>query len=241
MAGHPADVGRAPERVVWLEVEDPLRAQGRPKKVSAGRVENSFWLPRGARRVEDEERMLTVERLGGTRAGRIGRKLVPPVVASRRPVHVETRPTMDHDVFDRRTRCDRAVCVLLEWNHFASPVAAVGCDQELRLAVLDSAREGLRAEPTENDGMGCAQPGTGQGRDDQFGDHRQVKGDDVPFLHPQALEDIGEPRNLAEEVLVPEYPSIAWLAFPDERGLVLVWAFTMAVDAVVRGVELPSH
>ena len=88
--------------------------------------------------------------------------------------------------------------------------------------------------------MRRADPGTGQERDHQLGHQRHVDRDDVPFLDAQPLEHVGEFRHLALQVLIAQDPAIAGLAFPDDGGLVLGRAHAVAVDAVIRGVELAA-
>ena len=62
--GDPADVGRAPEDIrVGLQVEDVLGRPGDPGQIAAGGVQDPLRLRGRARRVEDVERVLGVERL----------------------------------------------------------------------------------------------------------------------------------------------------------------------------------
>ena len=100
MAGDPADVGRAPERVVVLEVENPLAGQCRAQQVAAGRVQDSLRFAGRSRCVEDIERVLAVERLGRAIGRRIGLELVPPVIAAGRPVDWSARPAQDNDILE---------------------------------------------------------------------------------------------------------------------------------------------
>ena len=52
VAGHPADVGGAPVGVVFLQVEDPLRASAYvPQQVAAGGVQRRPWVCRSSREV----------------------------------------------------------------------------------------------------------------------------------------------------------------------------------------------
>ena len=221
MARHPADVGRAPVGVVVLEVEDPLGRHRRAEQVAAGRVQDPLGLAGRSRGVEDVEGMLAVERLGGT--GRRGavHQLVPPVVAAGRPVDRRAGPPVDDDVLERGADRRGAVGVLLERDELAAAIAAVGGDQDLGLAVLDPAGERLGAEAAEDHRVRRADPGTGQERDHQLRDQRHVHRDDVARSHAQPLEHVGELRDLALEVLVPQDAAVARLALPDERRLVL--------------------
>ncbi len=61
VAGDPADVGGAPVDVgLGVHVVDDRVRVGRLGEVAAGRVEDALGLPGGARRVEDEQRVLAV-------------------------------------------------------------------------------------------------------------------------------------------------------------------------------------
>src|SRR5262249_52317297 len=60
MPRDPADVGRTPEGVVVLEVEDPLAGQRRAHEVAGGRVEDALGPAGRAGSVEDEQRVFAV-------------------------------------------------------------------------------------------------------------------------------------------------------------------------------------
>ena len=158
---------------------------------------------------------------GGTVRRGVGLQLVPPVVAARRPVDVRAGPPVDDHVLERGTQGRGGIGVLLERDQLAAAIAAVGGDQDLGLAVLNAARERLGAETAEDHRVRRADAGTGQKRDHQLGDQRHVDRDDVPFLHSQALEHVGELRDLAQQVLIAQDPAIAGLALPDDGRLVL--------------------
>src|SRR6266581_6852053 len=46
MPGDPADIGRAPKNVFISDIEDIFGRRINADEVPAGRVQNSFWLPR---------------------------------------------------------------------------------------------------------------------------------------------------------------------------------------------------
>src|SRR5450759_4557574 len=52
--GHPTDVGRAPEDIVLLEIEDHSGRGCDSGEIAAGRVHDALWLAGGPRCVEDE-------------------------------------------------------------------------------------------------------------------------------------------------------------------------------------------
>ena len=66
VAGHPADVRRAPVRVVVLEIEDPLGSESRSDQVASSGMEDALGFARRSGGVEDVKGMFAIDRLGGT-------------------------------------------------------------------------------------------------------------------------------------------------------------------------------
>ena len=132
VAGHPADVGGAPVDVgLRLEVEDGVVGVRDLGEVAAGGVQDALRLTGGARGVEDEERVLGVERLGrvlGRSAARRSRATTRRGPRSRRsswPVRRTTRTLLD---VLRAGPGQRLVDGGLERGRLAAAVAAVGGD-----------------------------------------------------------------------------------------------------------------
>src|SRR5205807_758041 len=69
-------------------------------------------------------------------------------------------------------------------------------------------------------------------------DHRHEDPDDIALLNPQRLEDVREALRRVEEVGVGDVLAVAVLTHPMERDLVAPAGLDVAVEAVVRGVEL---
>ena len=65
------------------------------------------------------------------------------------------------------------------------PVAPVGRDDEVGVAVEDATSQGVGGEPAEDHRVRCPQTGAGQHGDDGLGDHRHVDGDLVARPHTQ--------------------------------------------------------
>ena len=143
---------------------------------------------------------------------------------------------------DRRAVRHGAVGVLLQsGTTLPRRIAAVGGDEHLGLAVLDPPGERLGAEAAEDDRVRRPDPGAGEHRD------RPARGPSAcrsrrrrPCSTPSPLSTLANLRHLALQVLIAEHAAVAGLALPDQRGLVLVRPLAMAVDAVVRGVELAA-
>ena len=194
VAGHPADVGRAPVDVVVLQVEDPLGGGVAADQVAGGRVDDALRLARRAGRVEDVEHVLGVHRLGlDALASGVLHQLVVPVVAALLHVHREAR---------RRSRCTTTTCAdrrrvlqrlvghLLERHELAAAIAAVGGDQHRALRVVDAVAQRLGAEAAEDHGVHGADAGAGQHRDGQLGDQRHVERDAVALLHAEPVQHV---------------------------------------------------
>src|SRR5215208_4575037 len=131
MAGHPTDVGRAPEDVGVLEVEYELRRGGATNEIAAGGVHDALRLPRRARRVEDVKHILSVHVLGLAAWRRFGHEPMPPVVTAfahgrERLVADRAWPALhDNDVIDGRSLFEGFVGIALERYDLAAAVAAV--------------------------------------------------------------------------------------------------------------------
>ncbi len=240
--GHPADVGGAPVDVgLRAQVEHRGVGVGDLREVAAGGVEDALGLPGRARGVEDEERVLGVERLGRVLVGGGVDDVVPPQVAALGPLHVLAgAPDHDDVLHAVRAAVQGPVDRRLERGRAAAAVAAVGGDDELRLGVVDPAPQRVGAEPAEDDAVRGAEPGAGEHGDDGLGDHRQVHRDPVALADAEGGEGVGRPADLLLQVGVGDGAGVAGLALEVDGDPVAVAGLDVAVDAVVGGVELPA-
>ncbi len=133
------------------------------------------------------------------------------------------------------------VGVLLELDNVAPPVATVGGNQHLRLAVVNSVAQRFGAETPKHHAVGRPNAGAGQHGDGQLWNHGQVNGYPVALFHPQALEGVGEAANLPIQVPVGVHLPIAGFPFPHQGRLVTPRRSQVPVDAVVRYVELSPN
>ena len=135
---------------------------------------------------------------------------------------------------------DGLVGVVLE-RHDGSPApCAVGGDQHLRLGVVDAFAQRLGAESAEHDRVRGADASAGEHRDGQLGHHAQVDVDPIAFVDPERPQPVREPADVIEQLGVGDRAGVARLAFPMEGDLVAAAGFHVTVEAVVRGVQLPS-
>ena len=244
--GDPADVGGAPEDVLVLQVEDVLRRRRHLGEVSAGSVDDPLRLPGCARRIEDEEHVLGVHRLGRARRRCLFQQPVPPVVTSllhgrEGLVALAARAAAYHDdVSNGGTAGDGLVGEALEWQHAAAPVAAIGGDEHRALRVVDAIAKGLRREAAKHHRVHGANACAGQHRDRRLGDHRQVDRHTIALLHAECLQRVGAAPDLLAQLPVGVHAAIAGLAFPDDRRLVAPRTAEVPVDTIGGDVELAT-
>ena len=145
VAGDPADIGRAPVGVFFLEVEDPLGREVRAEHVAAGGVHDPLRLAGRTAGVEDEERMLGVERFGRAIRRGVGHQLVPPVVAAGLHVDLAARCACRRRHFSTVGVSRRASSTFC-FSGTISPraEAAVGGDDHLGLGIVDAVAQRLR-------------------------------------------------------------------------------------------------
>ena len=101
VAGDPTNVGSAPIRVFFFEIEYPFCGEIRGDGISAGGVNHALGFAGGAGRVQDIKRMFGVERLGGTVIRSFGHELAPPVVAACLHVNRCASTFVNDNMFDR--------------------------------------------------------------------------------------------------------------------------------------------
>ncbi len=146
-------------------------------------------------------------------------------------------PLHHHHVVDARRLGHGDVDVALEPDPLAAPPPTVRRHHHLGLGVQDPVAQGVRGEPAEHDRVHGADPGAGQHGDGQFGHHRHVDGHPVTTADPEALQHVGEPAHLEEQVGVADGAGVARLTLPVERHLVAPSGRHVAVQTVVRDVE----
>ena len=158
-------------------------------------------LPGRARGVEDEQRVLGVERprpRARRLRGRRRRATTGPAVG---PRDVLAGAAHDEHVARRSgTRATASSTVGLSARRLAAAVAAVGGDDDPGLGVVDAVGERLGGEAAEDDRVRGADAGAGQHRDDRLGDHRQVDRDPVARADAEVGQGVGGPADLAVQL-----------------------------------------
>ncbi|MCY1515956.1 hypothetical protein D9M68_505610 [compost metagenome] len=239
VAGHPADVGGAPEDFARAVVEHALVGQRGIDQVAAGGVQHALGLTGGAGGVEDEQRVLGAHFL--RRAGAAGdlHQVLVPDVAMRVPLDLAAG-ALDHDDLLHAAGLgvgQRVVDIGLQRRLLAATQALVGGDHHLGAAVDDAAGQGLGGEAAEHHGVDGADAGTGQHGNHGFRDHRHVDGHHVAAVHVLAAQGVGELADLLVQFAVGDFLVLGRVvAFPDDRHLVAT-GLQVPVQAVGGDVE----
>ena len=117
VAGHPADVGRAPVDRVGLDVEDVVVRRRGADEVAARRVDDPLRLRGRPARVEQVEEILGIHRLARARrrvVALVRDELVPPLVPAALHRHVVARAAEDDRLLHGRRLRQRIVDVPLQ-------------------------------------------------------------------------------------------------------------------------------
>ena len=138
MARDPADVSAAKVAVAVVNVKDVLARGGSAEQVAARRVHDALRLAGRARRVEEEQGILRVDRLGGDVGGPLVHLLVPPKVAAGGPRDVGAGALVDEHVADVGALFEGIVDNLLCADELSAALALVGGDDDPAAGVDDA-------------------------------------------------------------------------------------------------------
>ena len=247
VAGHPADVGATPEDIAaFFVVEDVVERVADLGEVTAGGVDDALGLTGGARGVEQEEWVFGVEGLGVVGVRLFVDGVFPPHVAAFDPVQVGVvvGTTHDEDLLDGFrgvvAGAERLVDLGLQRRRLATAVLSVGGDDELGLGVVDAGAQRSGGEAGEDHGVGEAEAGAGEHRDQGLGDHRHVDGDAIAGDQPDGREVVGGLADLGEQLAVGEVAGVAGFTDPVDGDAVALACGDVPIHAVDRDVELAS-
>src|SRR6202158_6301033 len=202
---------------------------------------NPLWLAGRARRVKNEQGMLRTHPLRWTRVGLLRDKLMHPQVATRYEPDLAGGSLVNDDAAARFASPERERLVndSLERQRLAAALLLVGGDDRDRPGVDDALLERLCREASEHDRMGRADPRARLHRDHAFDRHRHVDDDPVAFLDAERLQRIGETAYAMVEILIGNSRHRPIVVLEDDRDLVRVAVFQVAIETVVRDIELP--
>ena len=181
------------------------------REIAAGRVLDAFRFGRRAARVQDEEQLFGVRRLGFARRRLSGNDVVPPQVAPGVHRNLVAGPLEDDAVFEARRLHHRRIAIVFERNLLATPVAAVGGDQQGAVRIVNAIPDRVGREAAEDDGMGHADARAGEHGDGEFRDHRHVNRRSLAALDAELTQPVRESANLGEEFAVGNRAAVAEL------------------------------
>ncbi len=243
VTGDPADIGCAPIDVgLGLDVEHVVMRVRRLGQIAARGVHDALGLAGGARRVEQEQRMLGVERLRGV-LGRRASSTVSCHHRSRPSVHGVSIPVRRTTRTCSTDFCPSTASSTASLSDAALPrrILAVGGDHQLGLGILDAGRQRRRGEPGEDHGVQHAEACAGQHRHDGLGQHRHVDRHPIAGHQAELGQRVGRLGHLREQLGVGDLPAVVLgLALPADRHPVAVARLDVPVDAVVGDVELAA-
>ncbi len=217
---HPADVRRGPEHVAGRHAVDVAQAPLQRDRVAAVVAHHALGHPRGARRVEDVER---VGRLDRDRAGRrrARDRALPVDVAPGIERRLELRALQHQAVARLRARArDRVVEHRLVRHHAPRLDPARRGEHGGRRRVLDPLGELARGEAAEHHRVDRADPRAREHPEHRLGDHRHVDQHAVAALDAERQQRAREPRDLVLELRIAVGAQRArHRAVVDQRGL----------------------
>ncbi len=231
---HPAQVREPEESVAGAKVEVVGEVLGGLDGEAAMDVDRALGPAGRARGVDDHVRRLRIgrRRLAERLEAGGGQRLVPPVVATRRPWHVAgrrwfvvgpigARPSHasdDQDLAHGRRHGHGRVGSGLELDDAAATSEAVGRDEQGGVAIRQAGGDGFSAvarEDRREDGLQLAQ---GEHGDDRLDQHRQQDPDAITGPHPVRPEHRRRQVDRLAELQVAERPDLVVLSLPHERG-----------------------
>ncbi len=239
VAGDPADVGRAPEDVLRLQVEGPVHGELGPQEVAARGMLHALGLAGRTAGVEDEERMLRADRHGRALGALAGQGLVEGLVAARHHVAGRGRALEDEDAADRFAAAhgDAFIDDGLERQFLAAAHLVVGGDHGHRARVDDALLQRLGREAAEHHAVRGADARASLHGDHALDGHGHVDQHAVALLHALGLKGVGEAADALQQLPVGDLRHGAVVGLEDDRGLVLDRRADVAVQAVGAGVE----
>ena len=81
---------------------------------------------------------------------------------------------------------------------------------------------------------------TGQHRNRQLGNQRQVERDAIALLNANALKDIRKATNFRVQLLISERARVAGFAFPNQRRLIASPSGQMTIETAVRNINFSA-
>ena len=240
VARHPADVGRAPEDVVRLDVEAPLHRQRGPQQVAAARMLHALRRAGRAGRVQDKQWMFGIDPFRFALRALAFDQVVQPGVAAGHHRQLAARALIHDDVFHGIAAAQRQRFVDdgFQWQLLAATQLLVARDDGHGARVDDAFLQGFRRKAAEDDGVGGADARASLHCSNAFNRHRHIDDHAVALGDALGFQAVGELADFFVQLFICCLGNGAVVRLEDDGGLVAQAIFDVAVQAVVRHVQL---
>jgi hypothetical protein len=237
----PAEIGDPEEPVALAQVEQIGEVVRILDRKAAVGEHGALGPAGGARRVDDQARMIGLD--GQRRALRrlLRHQLVPPEIAVVLPRHVALAPAVHDHVLHAGRGAHRVVRSALERHRLAAPGEGVRGDEQARIAAVETRGHRLRAVAREARRVHRADPGHRERGDHRLRAHGQEDPDRVAGADPEPLEGVGEPIHLGAQLRIGQRAGRTVFRFRDHRGLAAAARRDVPVHAVVREIETAAR
>jgi len=171
--------------------------------------------------------------LGLTRVGLVLHELVVPVIPGFDHRHLIAGAADDHHVLDGRRAFAGLVDAALEGHEATAAPAFIGGDDRDRGRVVHAVADRLGAEPAEDHRVGGSDPGAGEHRHRQLGNHRHVDPDPVTPLDAELPKGVGQPADPGEQLRIGDGAGVALLTLEVICDLFAATSLDVAIQTVV--------
>ena len=210
-------------------------------------MHQALGLARGARGVDDKQRVFGIVQLVLMGIGLIVHQVVVPNIAPGRPGNLRVRhgvcgacPVHHDHMLDFVLTRACFIGVHLHGHDLAAAVLPVGGDQNLRAGVFHPELQRLRRESAEHERVNCADARARKRENNGFGNNRQVDYYTVAFTHAEFEQTVGGAGDASLQFGVGDSFTVAGFTLEIEGYFVAAARLHVAVHAVVGDVEFAA-
>ena len=143
-------------------------------------------------------------------------------------------------MFHRWTRLQSFLYRGKQFDFGAAPIRTVLRDDGNRLRIVDAIHQRVGGKPAEHYGVRCSHTRTRQHRNRQLWRHPHIDRDAVALLHAQRLQHVGELLRLTMQLLIGQGTNFPGLALPDQGSFILTPGLHVAIQTIVRKIQLAA-
>ena len=145
---------------------------------------------------------------------------MPPLVTSLCARDSVPGPLLDKTVLDLGALLENSIDNGLGSNGLSTLSDLIGCDQNVRLAILDVVMKQLGGETSKDNRVGGTNTSTRGESGNSMPGHGHVDGDGITLLDSHGLEDISHTADFVEKLSIGNFTAFIWLiSFVDDCGL----------------------